>query len=803
MASFHVDARIRQFGAVGVLLVLSVAGFFLTRALGQSDARRESARRADIAAVRLRDSVVQAETLVDGVRGFLVSEPTPLTQAQFVEVGVRWLGPSGLPAAAWVERVPAAARAAYERRIGHRIVAPTRAGAFVPVGPRTVYYPATFVTRSPPLSAVGIDLGGVAGVVAAIARPQTAYQVSATPLVRLADGTTGIFLVQAAQRVDRQIFEPGFAVVFAPASWLLSAATDSGDGNVSASSRVEIKAGGVSVGDLLGAASASSRFTEGGISFEVLIPRSSISGSTASLPWIVLAGGLLLAGIARVLGLFATRREKATAELDRLFTLTPDLIVVAGFDGYFKRVNPAFEASLGYSEEEALARPSIEFVHPDDRRRTEAEHVRLSEGAATTSFENRCLCKDGSYRWIDWTAIPVQKERQTYAVGRDVTARRQAEADLGEAEERNRLLAEEQTALRRVATLVARGAPPTEVFAAVAEEVGRLVGTDRAVVSRYEPDDNMTILAGWSPSGEALPEPDELAPIREGGVSDLVRRTGQAVRIDGEAGGVPSRVGIRSAVGVPITVQGRLWGLVTVGFSSGEPSPQGTEERLAKFTELVGTAIANAQARAELTASRARVVATADETRRRIERDLHDGAQQRLVSLALRLRAARTDVPPDLVELDSELDVVAQGLDRALSELREFAHGIHPAGLAEGGLESALRSLAGRSVVPVQLDVRIDRRLSEPIEIGAYYVVSEALANATKHANASVIAIEVAASDGVVELSVRDDGVGGADPMKGSGIVGLRDRVEAIGGSMELESPVGAGTVLRVRLPLD
>ena len=796
------STRFRQFGPVGALLVLSVVGFFLARALGESNARRDSNHRAELAAVQVRARVIQAITLVDGVRRVLVSEPTPITPAEFVQIGGLWLAPSGLPAAGWIEQIPLAARAAYERRIGHPIVIPSPSGALVPAGARRSYYPATFVTRSPPMSTEGVDLGGIAAVVEAIARPETAFQASATPLLRLSDGTTGLFLVQSAQRVDRHLFEPGYAVVFVPASWLLAAAADTGDVNASAPPLLQIRAGGLSAGDLDGAAPARSRFTEAGVPFEVLVPRSGVRGAAAALPWIVLAGGLLLAAFVWVLGRFAARREKAKADLDRLFNLTPDIVVVAGFDGYFKRVNPAFEEHLGYSEEEALGRPILELVHRDDRARTEAEGSLLREGATTISFENRYVCKDGSPRWIEWAAIPARRERQIYAVGRDVTERRQAEADLREAEERHRVLAEEQAALRRVATLVARGAPPTDVFAVVAEEVGRLVETDRAVVSRYETDGSVTILAGWAASGEALPVQMRF-PIREYSVSNLVRTTGRAVRIDSYPNGDPSPVGNRAAVGAPITVEGRLWGLVTVGSSSGEPSPPGTEERLAKFTELVATAIANAQARAELTASRARIVATADETRHRIERDLHDGAQQLLASLALRLRATRADVPSDLVELSAELDVVARGLDRALSDLREFAHGIHPAILTEGGLNPALRALARRSVVPVQVDVRIDGRPPEAIEIGAYYVVSEALANAAKHAKASVVPGEVVADDGFLRLCVRDDGVGGADPARGSGLVGLRDRVEAMGGSIEVESPVGAGTALHVCLPLD
>jgi signal transduction histidine kinase len=230
--------------------------------------------------------------------------------------------------------------------------------------------------------------------------------------------------------------------------------------------------------------------------------------------------------------------------------------------------------------------------------------------------------------------------------------------------------------------------------------------------------------------------------------------------------------------------------------------PAGSELAVAEFTELLATAIANAQTRAELTASRARVVATADETRRRIERDLHDGAQQRLVSLALKLREVQSAVPPELDAVSAQLDRVAVGLASAVDELREFARGIHPAILAEGGLGPALRALARRSEVPVELDVRTTRRPPMPMEVAAYYVVSEALTNAAKHADASVVAVDIEEAEGGLSISVRDDGVGGADFARGSGLVGLKDRVEALGGWVSVESPRGAGTSIQVELPL-
>ena len=205
---------------------------------------------------------------------------------------------------------------------------------------------------------------------------------------------------------------------------------------------------------------------------------------------------------------------------------------------------------------------------------------------------------------------------------------------------------------------------------------------------------------------------------------------------------------------------------------------------------------------AELAASRARIVAAADETRRRIERDLHDGTQQRLVSLGLELRLAQSNVPPDLAELDAEIGRVAHGLDGAVDDLREIARGIHPAILSEGGLVPALRTLARRSAIPVELEVEAESRLPEQVEVAAYYVVSETLTNTTKHARASRVRVAVEEADGTLQLSIGDDGIGGADPVRGSGLIGLRDRVEALGGSLDVTSVPGDGTQVVARLPV-
>jgi len=369
-------------------------------------------------------------------------------------------------------------------------------------------------------------------------------------------------------------------------------------------------------------------------------------------------------------------------------------------------------------------------------------------------------------------------------------------------------IAEEQAALRRVATLVAEAARPPTLFAAVADEVGRLLRADRAFLARYDGHNVVTIVGAWSCAGDVVPIGWQW-PIEDPGISFAVRETGRPARIDWDdvGAGIPpaavTKFGIRSAVAAPIMVQGGLWGLVGVGSTSDEPAPPGTEARLAGFTDLVATAIANAHAQAELTASRGRIVATEDETRRRIERDLHDGTQQRLVSLILQLRAAREMVPTELAELAAGLDEVAAGLASATDELREYVRGIHPAILTKGGLEAALKALTRRSTLPVQLNVRAQRRLPEPLEAVAYFIVSEALTNAAKHSNAAAVVVDVEENDHVLRISVQDDGIGGADFGGGSGLVGLKDRVEALGGRISLESPPGAGTSVNAELPTD
>jgi signal transduction histidine kinase len=364
--------------------------------------------------------------------------------------------------------------------------------------------------------------------------------------------------------------------------------------------------------------------------------------------------------------------------------------------------------------------------------------------------------------------------------------------------------ADEQAALRRVAELVARAAPPQEVFAAVTAEAGRLHTADLAFLNRYAPDDIGAFVGTWAaPGGQAVAVGTRL-PLGGRNVTSLVFQTGRPSRIDRYAGTTgpfaefAREAGVRASVGVPVSVAGRLWGVMILS-SRSEPLPAGTEARLAGFTELIATAIANAEAQAEVAASRARIVAASDETRRRIERDLHDGVQQRLVTQALLLSGIRDRVPADV---RAEVDQVREEMAATRQELRDLCQGVHPAILVEVGLGAAIRALARRSPLPVRVQLRTQDKLPASCEVTAYYVAAEAFTNAAKHAAASAVDILVEQAGGTLTVQVRDDGAGGADASRGSGLTGLRDRVEAVGGTMTVDSPAGAGTVLTVLLPV-
>jgi signal transduction histidine kinase len=358
---------------------------------------------------------------------------------------------------------------------------------------------------------------------------------------------------------------------------------------------------------------------------------------------------------------------------------------------------------------------------------------------------------------------------------------------------------DEQAALRRVATLVANGSPPDEVFAAVSRESGLILGAETTRLLRFEPDGSATVVGGWRHEGDPVPVGGRI-PM-DGVVATPVCKTGGPARMVEQS---PPELapGRYSAVGTPIRVGGALWGTMTALSPAERPLPNGTEARMAQFTALVGTAVANAQARADLLASRARIVAAADDSRRRIERNIHDGIQQQLVSLKLRIRYVQQILSPAEEEASHELAEASIMVGEAMEDVRAVSRGIHPAILSEGGLVQALRALSRASTLPMELDLHVADRLPPSVEVAAYYVVAEALSNAAKHAHASVVRLHAVVDDARLCLTVSDDGTGGADLSRGSGLVGLTDRVEALGGAMTVTSRPGAGTTIQAELPL-
>jgi PAS domain S-box-containing protein len=1102
--------RLRQIAPVALIVALTVAGFITARLLAERDARRDSDRRAEVAAAQIRSRLGQAASLTESLRRFMLDAGgTGVTTDQFARNAFRWLGPAAFPAAAWVERVPGSRRAAYERRLGGPIVTLDDRR---PAGPRSSYLAATLVSGFYPMAVAGIDLSGEPGMSAALARASRLDGVAATPVAAPRTGPSGLFLVAPAPNLVAQVLHPGYVVVFVPDSTLRAA---------TGARTVQSTPAGAATGARVGAKTAASTFTTAGQRFDVLVSKAAVQGPAAVLPWIILAAGLLLAALAGALGINGARRSRAQEELDRIFTLSSEVIVVVGFDGRFTRVNPAAERVLGYTERELLARPYLDFVHPDDRDRTAAEVAAIARGKVTLSFENRYVRNDASLRVLEWTATPVPEHHVMYAVARDVTDRRHAEAELAR-------LAGEQAALRRVATLVARGLGPESLFRAVTDEVeavfgsemaavvrfeaegrvtvmgsrgppygrppgtivqldpdyvvaavrdtgraarfdtddpaaagmpefvrevgirsgvaspivvdGRLWGAitaasldrpleedteqrladltelmatavsnaqaredlhlladeqaalrrvatlvaaaapqsavcrlllvDRAYMTRFDGDDMVTVLAGWQASGE--PPPVEL-PSRfpAGPMSALIRDTGRPVRLEpypGDPGAAALELGFRSTVAAPITVGGGLWGFVTVGstgpeppppetearlgdftelvatavsgeqaraelrrvaaeqaalrrvatlvaegasptavfdavaaemerlldadevalsryepaeevtvvahrgesasrvppgsrvthkgesvtalvrrterptrteryagargagaevaeslpmhaalgapilvegrhwgvvqasWTAGEPPPPDTEERMAKFAQLLGTAIANADSRDQLTASRARLLTEADEARRRVVRDLHDGAQQRLVQTILMLKLARRALAEDGGSPESLIGEALDQAEQGNAALRELAQGILPPVLTGGGLLPAVTSLLARLDLPVAVDIPA-KRLPPETEANAYFIVCEALTNVVKHAQATSAQVTASLADGMLHVDVRDDGIGGADP-RGHGLIGLRDRAMALGGSLVVDSPAGGGTVVTATLPV-
>jgi PAS domain S-box-containing protein len=498
---------------------------------------------------------------------------------------------------------------------------------------------------------------------------------------------------------------------------------------------------------------------------------------------------------------------------------TMSLVCVLDQEGRILFFNDACERTTGYSRDEVIGGDARDFVIPPEESEAFGEVLAYIWSTELSSPQvGHWMTKDGERKLIAWSnrLMPSVEGGPSLLVttGIDLSATAPSFEDEGafEGDPEAKLaevgrLAQEQRALRRVATLVASEASPERVFTAVSEECARVLEVSASAVFRYEGDDTATIVGRHSRAkGTDVFTLGLRLPATEDTGIGQVLRTGRPARIHdyttkkGEVAENMRLMGYRSTVSAPIVVAGILWG--AVGIASSEPLPADTEARLGAFCELVSLAVASAQAREDLSASRARLVKAGDEQRRKLERNLHDGAQQRLVSLALTLRLARRQVETDLDAATASIEGASRELDLALAELRELARGLHPAALTEQGLRPALDAVAQRLPIHVDISAPLDR-LPENIEATVYYIVSEALTNVAKHANADQAKVSIGLDNNTLRFEITDDGRGGADPSAGSGILGLRDRAEAVGGTLFVISPPGQGTRVTAQIPLN
>jgi PAS domain S-box-containing protein len=500
-------------------------------------------------------------------------------------------------------------------------------------------------------------------------------------------------------------------------------------------------------------------------------------------------------------------------EFARVLTETTQaLVCVLDRDGRILLFNDACEHATGYKRDEVLGRDARDSVIPREEAEAFGDVLAYVWATGHSSPQvGHWATKDGGRRLIAWSNKPMLGDDSgpLYLVttGIDLTEHAQDEALVGDVESKLAeigRLAQEQRALRRVATLVASEANPERVFAAVSEESARVLEVNASAVFRFEGDDTATVVGRHDRDGVGVYKVGDRILADEKTAIGRARDTGLPARIEDyfslstEVAKTMISVGYRSTVAAPIFVAGVPWGAVAV--ASSESHPPESESRLAAFCELVSLAVASAQAREDLSSSRARLVKAGDEQRRKLERNLHDGAQQRLVSLALAIRLARAQLASDPEKTARTLEEAAQELDLALAELREIARGLHPGALTDQGLRRALEALTARLPVNVKIDVS-DERLPAHIEATAYYIVSETLTNVAKHAEASSAKVLIAREGDVLRFEITDDGRGGADP-SGTGILGLRDRAEAAGGTLFVVSPPGKGTVVTATIPI-
>jgi PAS domain S-box-containing protein len=469
------------------------------------------------------------------------------------------------------------------------------------------------------------------------------------------------------------------------------------------------------------------------------------------------------------------------------------LAVSIDLEGRITFANAYLCELTGWTREELVGSVWLERFPTGDPEFTD----RVREDRIWVHDERPLVTRSGERREILWSN----------AIFRDAAGAVVGATSIGEdITERNRHAGQE-AALRRIATMVAADTPPPEIFHVTTREVAQLFGGHTANLIRFDdPPSTGVVIAGWSlPDVVSMPIGDRVTFDGPTAVRAVIDQNAPAridnyAEIPGELAQRLRRLGLRSSVAAPITVGGHMWGAITVSTTGNDALRADAELRIGEFTELVALAISTADTRSQLAASRARIVAAGDAERRRLERNLHDGAQQRLVSLSLALGMLASSVPPDS-HTALQLDAAIRELEEALNELRELARGIHPVLLTDHGLEPALRALTARSPIPVELLIDVDDRPGPLVEAAVYYVVSEALTNVAKYANATCAQVNVARDHGTISVDVTDDGVGGADPAEGTGLRGLADRVEALGGRLSLDSS-SDGTHVHADLPL-
>jgi PAS domain S-box-containing protein len=489
-----------------------------------------------------------------------------------------------------------------------------------------------------------------------------------------------------------------------------------------------------------------------------------------------------------------------------------ELVCVLDSEGLILLFNDACERATGFRRDEVLGRDARDFVIPPEEAEAFGDVLAYIWRTGLSSPQvGHWATKDGGRRLLAWSnqLMPPAEGGPSYLVTTGVDLTDQPEGALtGDVEAKLAeigRLAQEQRSLRRVATLVASEATPDRVFAAVSEESARVLDVNASAVFRYEGDDTATVVGRHDRDGTGVFQvgdrifADHNTAIGRARDSGLPDRIDDYFVLDTDVAKTMIKVGYRSTVAAPIFVGGVPWGAVAI--AGRDTLPRDSESRLSAFCELVSLGVASAQAREDLQSSRARIVKAGDEQRRKLERNLHDGAQQRLVSLALTLRLARAKLSSEPAALEQILAGAAAELDKALEELRELARGLHPAALTEQGLGSALQALGERLPIVVEVDGP-DERLSDHVEATAYYICSEALTNVAKHADASCARVTFGREGDVLRFEITDDGRGGADPRSGSGILGLRDRAEAAGGTLFVISPPDKGTVVTGTLPL-